>query len=69
MGLTKQDKKGDFAVLTRTSEQRAICTTRAQCLASQALSFEAAKFLLPLVEQRARVHPLFAIPPGIAAAV
>ena len=25
--------------------------------------------VLPLVEKRARVHPLFATPPGIAAAV
>ena len=46
------------------AEQRAICTTRAPCLASQALSFESAYSLLPLVEQRARVHPLFATSPG-----
>ena len=38
-------------------------------VASQALSFESAYSLLPLVEQRARVHPLFATPPGIVAAV
>ena len=43
MGFTKQvHKKGDFAVITRTSEQRAICTTRAPCFASLALSFDSA---------------------------
>ena len=56
-------------VLLVLAEQRAICTTRAPCLASQALSFESAQFLLPLVEQRANMHPLFATSPGIAAAV
>ena len=68
-GLTKQEKEGAFAILICTSEQRAMCTARAPCLASQALSFELQESLLPLVEQRARVHPLFATPLGIAAAV
>ena len=38
-GLTKQDKKGDFTVLTRTSEQRALCTILVLCLVSQASIF------------------------------
>ena len=33
------------------------------------VSFESAQSLLPLLEQRASVHPLFATSPGIAAAV
>ena len=41
------------------AEQRAMCTFRALCLASQASSFESAQSLLPLVEQSARVHPPF----------
>ena len=32
-------------------------------------SVESAQFLLPLIEQRARVHSLVAAPSGIAAAV
>ena len=68
-GLTEQDKKDILHFLLVLAEQRAIRTTRAPCLASQALSFQSVLFLLPLVEQRARVHPLFATSPGIAAAV
>ena len=63
---TKKEILQFFLVL---AEQRAICTTRAPCLASQALSFESAYSLLPLVEQRASAHPLFAPSPGLAAAV
>ena len=36
---------------------------------SGALSSESAQSLLPLLEQRASVHPIFATSPGIAAAV
>ena len=69
-GISKQDfKKEILQFLQVLAAQRAICTTRAPCLASQALSFESAQFLLPLLEQRANVHPLFATSPGIAAAV
>ena len=69
-GLTKQDKQKEILqFLLVLAEQRAICTTRAPCLASQALSFESAQSLLSLVEQRARAHPLFATSPGIAVAV
>ena len=62
-------KKEILQFLLVLAEQSAICTTRAPCLASQALSFESAQSLLPLLEQRASVHPLFATSPGIAAAV
>ena len=42
-GLTRQDKEGDILqFLLVLAEQRALCTTRAPCLASQALSFESA---------------------------
>ena len=42
-GLTKQvNKKQILQFLLVFSEQRAICITRAPCLASQALSFESA---------------------------
>jgi hypothetical protein len=40
--ITKQDKKEILQILLVLAEQRAICTFRALCLASQASSFESA---------------------------
>ena len=65
----KQEEKNIVQLLLVLAEQIAICTNRAPCLASQALSFESALSLLPLLEQGASVHPLFATSPGLAAAV
>ena len=56
-------KKGYFAVFTRTC--RVVCFLQppgAVLRAAGISSFESAKFLLLLVEQRARVHSLFADP-------
>ena len=60
-------KKGDCAVSIHTC--RAACHLHhpGTCLASQALSFEAAQSLLALLEQRARVHLLSFTSPGLAA--
>ena len=60
-------KKGYFAVLTRTCRVECFLHPLGAVLRAAGISsFGSALFLLSLVEQRARVHSLFAAPSGTA---
>ena len=60
-------RSGALAVLTRTCRVACFLHPPGAVLRAAGLSsFESALFLLPLVEQRARVHSLFAAPSGTA---
>ena len=66
-GSRNKRKKRDFAVSIRTCRATCYLHHPSTCLASQALSFESAQSRLALLEQRARVHPIFPSSPGLAA--
>ena len=68
-GSRNKRKKRDFAVSIRTCRATCYLHHPSTCLASQALSFESAQSRLALLEQRARVHPIFSSSPGLAASL